>query len=139
MENLTWLENIWSSILSFGPAFFTLLAFGGLYFIIKTVLFRQMRGANDGAIIRQIILFLIAFTGIIAIILALPMGDSLRGQITSLLGIVISAVFALSSATFIGNMLAGILLRSINNFKPGDFITVENQFGRVSERGLFHT
>ena len=124
---------------SIGPAFLTLVVFLALYFVVKAILYRQIRGVNDSTIIRQIILFLIALAGTIAIILALPMGDSLRGQITSLLGIVISAVFALSSATFIGNMLAGILLRSINNFKPGDFITVENQFGRVSERGLFHT
>lgn len=30
-------------------------------------------------------------------------------------------------------------MRSINNYKPGDFISVESYFGRITERGLFHT
>jgi len=31
------------------------------------------------------------------------------------------------------------MLRAINNFKPGDFIEVNEFFGRITERGLFHT
>ncbi len=139
MNDTSWIDSVWQAVTAFGPAFFTLLVFAALYIAVKAILDRQQKGLGDRTIIRQIVLFLLVVVGLIAIILALPLGDSLRGQITSLMGIVISAVFALSSATFIGNMLAGILLRSINNFKPGDFITVENQFGRVSERGLFHT
>jgi hypothetical protein len=30
------------------------------------------------------------------------------------------------------------MLRSIKNFRPGDFIRIGDHFGRVSERGLFH-
>jgi len=82
---------------------------------------------------------MIGLVGVIAILLAIPMPDSLKSQVSSLIGIVISAVLALSSATFIGNALAGIMLRTINNFKSGDFIHINNIFGRVTERGLFHT
>ena len=126
-------------ILSFGGTFFTLLFFILLYYGVNFLLSRQGRGKTDWPLIRQITLFLIVLVGLIAVILALPMGDSLRGQITSLIGVVISAVFALSSATFIGNMLAGILLRAIDNFRVGDFIEIHDDYGRVSERGLFHT
>lgn len=56
-----------------------------------------------------------------------------------MIGIVISAVLALSSATIIGNGLAGIMLRAIRSFKPGDFIKVNDHFGRITERSLFHT
>jgi len=56
----------------------------------------------------------------------------------SFFGILISAAIALSSTTFLGNALAGILLRSIRSFRPGDFIRVEDFFGRISARGLFH-
>jgi len=34
--------------------------------------------------------------------------------------------------------MAGLMLRAVRNFKPGDFIRVGDHFGRVSERGLFH-
>ncbi len=133
------MENFLNTLFSFASAFFTALFFIALYLLIKFLLSRQAKGKTDWGIIKQMILLGVGFTGVIAFILALPMEEELRGQITSLLGIVISAVFALSSATFIGNMLAGILLRVINSFKPGDFIEIGDYFGRVSERGLFHT
>ncbi len=123
----------------FGGAIITLIAFILLYIIVRFILNRQMRGISDTALIRQIILFSIAIMGLIAFILALPMPSEIRGQVSSFLGIILSAVFAFSSTTFIGNMLAGILLRLINNFRSGDFVKVGDYFGRVSERGLFHT
>lgn len=129
-------ESILDNWLSF---IVTAIIFFVLYISVRYVLNRQAQGKNDSSVIRSIILFTIGLIGIIAIILAIPMEDSIKGQITSLIGIVVSAVFALSSATFIGNGLAGIMMRAINNFKPGDFITVGDHFGRISERGLFHT
>lgn len=132
-------DNILTGILSFSGTFFTVLTLIAIYWLTKSVLDRQAKGKSDWGIIRTIILFSIAMVGIIAIILSLPMSDSLRSQITSLIGIVISAVLALSSATFIGNGLAGVMLRTINSFKPGDFIHVNDHFGRITERGLFHT
>lgn len=121
------------------PTFGTIVFFILVYLAVKYLLIRQAKGNNDTSMVRSIILFSIALIGVIAIILAIPMPADVKGQITSLIGIVISAVLALSSATFIGNALAGIMIRAINNFKPGDFITVGDHFGRVSERGLFHT
>lgn len=76
---------------------------------------------------------------IIIFILVLPIKDSLKNQIIGLIGIVLSASIALSSATFLGNIMAGIWLRSVRNFRLGDFIEVQNMFGRVSGRGLLHT
>jgi len=133
------MESIISFVSSFGWSFVTLVTFALIYFATKYLLHRQARGNADWILIRQVLLFSIMLTGIIAIILALPMSEGMRGNITSLISYVISAVIALSSATFIGNMLAGILLRAINNYKSGDFIEVEEIYGRISERGLFHT
>ncbi|MEE4659450.1 MAG: mechanosensitive ion channel domain-containing protein, partial [Halieaceae bacterium] len=59
--------------------------------------------------------------------------------ILSLLGIIITAVIALSSTTFVSNIMAGLMLRAVNSFRPGDYIRCEQHFGRVTERGLFHT
>lgn len=133
------MQPVIDTILSFKGTFLTLLTFIAIYYAAKFLLDRQAKGKADWGIIRSIIVFSIFLIGGIAVILALPMGDSMRSQITSLMGIVISAVLALSSATFIGNGLAGIMLRTINSFKPGDFIHVEGHFGRITERGLFHT
>ncbi len=133
------METLLTGLLSLKNLVFTAIALAVVYYLAKTVLDRQARGKSDWSLIRSVVLFGIMLVGIIAIILSFPMSNSLRGQITSLLGIVISAVLALSSATFIGNGLAGIMLRSINSFRPGDFITVNEHFGRVTERGLFHT
>ncbi len=132
--------DIGKFISTWSPTFFTVLFVIGIYYIVKYVLDRSSKkGVEDRSLLRTITLFCIFLIGAIIIILAIPMPESLKGQVTSLIGIVISAVLALSSATFFGNGLAGIMLRSINNFRTGDFIQVNDHFGRVSERGLFHT
>lgn len=121
------------------PTLLTAVLFYGFYLIAKKLLDRQAKGKTDKTLIKSIILFTIAFIGIISVVLALPMSAEQKGQITSLIGIVLSAVLGLSSTTFIGNALAGIALKLRNNFKPGDFIQVEGIYGRVTEQGLFHT
>lgn len=110
-----------------------------LYFLIGKLLDRQAKGHTDRSIIKTIVLFFVILIGVFTIILALPISETQKTDITNVLGIVLSAVLGLSSTTFIGNALAGISLKLRNSFKPGDFITVDNIFGRVTEQGLFHT
>jgi len=121
------------------PTLLTAIVFYGLYVLAKKLLERQAKGKTDKALIKSIVLFLIAFIGILSVILALPMESDQRGQLTNLIGIVLSAVLGLSATTFIGNAFAGIALKLRNCFKPGDFIEVNGIFGRVTEQGLFHT
>ena len=71
-------------------------------------------------------------------LVALPIGAELRGQLLNLVGIVVSATIALSSTTFVGNAMAGVMLRALRNFSVGDFVEINGHFGRVAERGLFH-
>ena len=66
------------------------------------------------------------------------MTDSTRGQIITLMGLVITGVIALSSTSFVANIMAGLMLQVVKSFKPGDFVRVGEYFGRVTERGLFH-
>lgn len=131
--------EILNQIATLVPTFTTLIFFIILYYAAKKILERQARGKTDKALIRSITLFLIALVGFISVILALPMEPDQKGNVTSLIGIVLSAVLGLSSTTFIGNALAGIMLKLRKSFKPGDFITVNDIFGRVTEQGLFHT
>ena len=94
---------------------------------------------SDHKIIPQILMLLLNAIGLILIILALPISEGLKGQILSLFGLVLTGVMALSSATFVSNLFGGSMLRLTRSFRIGDYIRVGEQFGRVSERGLFHT
>jgi small-conductance mechanosensitive channel len=101
---------------------------------------RRRWGDNPDAQFRfQLIMLSLSFAGLLAIIVALPVNDVLRGQLLSLIGILLSAAIALSSTTFIGNIMAGIMLKVVKNARPGDFITVADLTGRITEMDLLHT
>lgn len=87
----------------------------------------------------QVATIAVLLAGLVAAIVAAPISDEKRGQILALLGIVLSAAIALSATTILGNLIAGAMLRTVRGFRTGDFIRVEDHFGRVSGRGLFHT
>ncbi len=76
---------------------------------------------------------------ILFIILLLPLGDELRGQLLRLYGLIFSATVALSSTTLVGNVMAGLMLKAIGNLRPGNYVTVGDYFGRISEMDLLHT
>ena len=97
------------------------------------------RNARRSGFTGQVLLIVLTLLALVALITALPIENDLRGQLFSLLGVVVSATIALSSTTFVGNAMAGLMLRALQNFRPGDFVRVGDLMGRVSERGLFHT
>ena len=76
---------------------------------------------------------------ILLLILFLPLGNVLRGQLLSLYGIVLSATIALSSTTLVSNVMAGIMLKTVGTCRPGNYITVGDYFGRVTAMDLLHT
>jgi small-conductance mechanosensitive channel len=76
--------------------------------------------------------------GILFLILTIPVAQGLRAQLLSLFGIALTAVIALSSTTFVANAMGGLMLRAVRNFRIGDYVQVGEEFGRVSELGLFH-
>jgi len=99
---------------------------------------RASRGHGERALVRQAILVLLYTIGFVALVVSFPMSDTMRGQIISVAGIILSGSLALSATTFLGNAIAGFMLRSIKSFRLGDFIEVGGHIGRVSARGLFH-
>lgn len=117
------------------------LAVTALVLALTHTLFRrhERRRAGRGAVFRHAAMLLVTGLGVVAMVLALPLGDALRGQLLSLLGIAFTAVVAFSSTSFVANAMAGLMLRAVGNFRTGDWISVGNQFGRITERGLFHT
>lgn len=88
---------------------------------------------------RQLIQLAGSLLVILFLILLLPFGDILRGQLLSLFGLIVSATIALSSTTLVGNVMAGIMLKTIGNCRPGNYVTVGDHFGRISEMDLLHT
>jgi len=86
----------------------------------------------------QFLMLCLTVISIVVIIIVLPLSDALQGQLLSLFGILLSAAIAFASTTFIGNILAGVMLRVIKNIKLGDYITVDNITGRATEMNLLH-
>ena len=107
--------------------------------LINRFLQRSAQDVSGLKFRNQLIMLGASFIGLLAVILLLPVESSTRGQLLSLIGIIISATIALSSSTILGNAMAGIMLKSVRNFRSGDFVRAGEHFGRVSERGLFHT
>ena len=101
---------------------------------------RRRWGDNPDAQFRfQLIMLALTFAGILAVVVALPVSGELRGQLLSLIGLLLSAAIALSSTTFIGNIMAGMMLKIVKSARPGDFITVADITGRITEMDLLHT
>ena len=105
---------------------------------IRTFLDRRYQGQADKNMKLQLIVLLLSLVLIVVLIIVSPINDNQKGQILSLIGIGLSAAIALSSTTFVGNAMAGLMLRAVKGFRVGDFVSVGDYFGRVSERGLFH-
>ncbi|MBZ0266704.1 mechanosensitive ion channel family protein [bacterium] len=109
------------------------------HFGVRPLLERQAAKTPGKHFRNQIFGLGVWLAGLLAILLVLPVGDTTRGQLLGLVGIVLSAAIALSSTTLLGNTMAGLMLKGVRNFRSGDFIYAGEHFGRVSERGLFHT
>ncbi len=106
---------------------------------INQFLKRRWRNQPSAQFRFQLIMLLLTVVGILAIIVALPISNALQAQILQLIGILLSAAIALSSTTFIGNIMAGVMLRTIRSCRPGDFVTVGDVTGRITEMDLLHT
>jgi len=100
-----------------------------------------LRAGGDEGVTRvrkQSVMLALTLIGVVIVVLTLPVEESTEGQLLTLIGLAITAALTLASTTFIGNMMAGLMLRSVDNFRLGDFLKIGDHFGRVTERGLFH-
>ncbi len=106
--------------------------------VLRYLLEKKYAAASGKRYRIQMTTLIVSLVGLLVVIIVIPVSDSLRGQLLSLIGILLSAAIALSSTTFVGNIMAGLMLRVVRSFRPGDFIRVGENFGRVSEQSLFH-
>jgi len=133
------LNSFVTTVTNLVPTLATVAAVVAMLTAINWFLKRRWKDNADLQFRFQLIMLALTFAGMLAIILALPVNDATRGQLLSLIGILLSAAIALSSTTFIGNIMAGIMLKAVRSARPGDFITVADLTGRITEMGLLHT
>lgn len=120
--------------------FVAMLAVAVALLIALRRILRLGEGKNPEAEFRNKLVMLgVSVIALVALLVAAPFEPTTRGQLLGLVGLMISAAIALSSTTILGNAMAGLMQRAVGNFKVGDFVRTEGHFGRVSERGLFHT
>lgn len=137
MEEFKW---IWELVREWVPTLIILLL--GILLISGSrhvLLNRWGPPPGQGRMTRQLLIASLAGIVLVIFILSLPIGDSARGQLLSLLGLLITAAVALSSTTLLGNAMAGFMLRAMRNFRAGDFIIVNGHRGRVSDKGWLRT
>lgn len=136
----TWWSKIFSVLHAYIPA---LVAVALLALLLRgmnwLLLGRHPELGAESRLPRQFMMLLLALASALVLLLLVPMSDVMRGQVLSLIGLLLTGVIALSSTTFVANAMAGLMLRNVGNFRSGDFIRVADQFGRVTQRGLFHT
>lgn len=122
---------------NYAPAMVAIVLAGLVLWSVNRTFRRNVQG--EVRVSQQLIMLMLTSIGVLIVIFALPLSETSRGQLLSLLGIVVTAVIALSSTTFVANVMAGLMLRAVNSFRPGDFVRCSTYFGRVTERGIFHT
>lgn len=134
------MDRLLDLILSLMPLLGTVagvsLFLAGAYWIL---LGRHPEFSGERKLPRQLVMFGLIAVGAVAIALALPVSDSTRNQVIALIGVLLSGVVAFSSTTIVSNLMAGLVLHMTKPFRTGDFIRVEDYFGRVAGRGLFNT
>lgn len=110
-----------------------------LIFVTRVIADRSTTAnAADRRFRAQIATIAVLLLGVLALIFALPDGSD-SDLAFSVFGLVVTGALAISSQSIIANAMAGLMLRSVASFKPGDFIEVSEHMGRVTEQGLFHT
>ncbi len=131
---MTHIQDMFSS---FWPPVSVAVAALAIAWAAKWTALRSQQGT--AGMLYQLANWLIAAFAIVTIIVLLPLSNETRGQVLSLLGVVLTAVIALSATTFVANIIAGIMLQASQPFRPGDYLKVNDQFGRVTKRSLVHT
>ncbi|MBU0750946.1 MAG: mechanosensitive ion channel [Gammaproteobacteria bacterium] len=134
------MDRLFDLVISFLPLLATAAGVAVFLFVANWgLLARHPEFSADRRLPRQLTMLVLLLAGVVAIVLALPVGESMRNQVIALIGVLVSGVVAFSSTTIISNLMAGLMLHAAKSFRTGDFIRVGDYFGRVAGRGLFNT
>lgn len=123
-------------LLKWLPFIITLALTSSILYLLNWLMFHHYANAEKN-FPRQMLMIVLTLIALVACILSLPLTEQTTIQVLSLVGLVISGLLAFSSTTIFGNLVAGIMMRFTQPFHTGDFIQVNEHFGRVAERSLF--
>ena len=107
---MTGLDNIAVVLGRFVPLLVTILISIAILMFLNRTMRRRWAKNPDAQFRFQLIMLALTFAGLLAVLIALPIEDEIRGQLLSLIGILLTAAIALASTTFIGNIMAGVML-----------------------------
>jgi small conductance mechanosensitive channel len=110
-----------------------------VYAAVRRLLMRRGPPGSDAVFRDQLARVGFGLFVVLLAILTAPVEDTTRNQLLTVFGLIVTATITLSSTTFASNAMAGLMLRSVSSFRPGDFIEVDDLIGRVTVKGLFHT
>ncbi len=112
---------------------------GALWLSNWLLLGRQPGLSAERKLPRQLLMLGLTILGAVAVTLALPVDLGTRSQVIGFVSLIVSGIFAFSSSTVFANLMAGLMIRIMMPYRAGNFITVGELFGRVTEVGLLDT
>ena len=136
---MAWLTDFLGPMRDLAIVIATVALASGLLWVADRWLIQRRAHKARHRPLRQLTMIFFSLTALVAVVLSLPMDADVKKELLGLMGIVLTGIIAFSSTTFIANIMAGLMLRSVESFSPGDFIQAGDYFGKVTERGLFHT
>jgi len=114
-----------------------LFVFVGLN-LSKRVLFNSKKfPSNEHLFPRQLLMLALILAAVIAIVVSLPLPSETQSEILKLIGLLLSGILAFASTSVFTNLAAGAMMRFTQPFRTGDFVRIDQYFGRITERGLF--
>ncbi len=132
------LKSLFGELTILGLSVGVLIGLGLLIYLVHRRLLAFYSSKPSQQHSRQLIMVCVYLLAAILAIILMPLNDLTQGQLLSFLAILLSATIALSSTTLVGNVLAGLMLKSLRNCRPGDYIRVGDHFGRISNMDLLH-
>ena len=126
------LVRAFESLRDFVPALAVLAAVAmALTLAGRLLAARGRRSGSTLAFARPLLMLALTALGIVAVIVALPLGETTRGQLLSLLGLLLTAILTLSSTSFVANAMAGLMLRGVRNYhlrNLGECFLIDDDF-----------
>ncbi len=114
------LDALFSTLHACVPALFTVVIVVTGLTVANWLLFHRRRDLSEENLFHgRIVMLLLAVLGVVLVLVALPLNATTESGLFTLLGLLLTAVIALSSTTFVANAMAGWMLRAVRSFGRG--------------------
>lgn len=104
---MDFVRTLQAQILALAPTVGTVILVLLVLAVAKRILEHRRIRAGEPKVLSQAAMVGLGFLGLLVIILVLPVSDATRGQLYTLVGVLVSASIALSASTIVGNAMGG--------------------------------